>query len=181
MKKISLDCPKCGASLEISDEIDVFYCTYCGEKISTGDKERIKAQLKVKKMEFEERKDKRDNRFMGFYFIGLFVLMLAMLVAVVIGDSHDKKLKMQQMNAGNIEIERSNRDMAGDYYKDVLTEFEDKGFSNVQAIEMDKKAPLLKKPGDVDRVLISGETDYNIGDYVSSDAPIKIYYYNLEK
>ena len=41
MNIISLNCPKCGAALEISDEIDVFYCTYCGQKIVTNDKQRM--------------------------------------------------------------------------------------------------------------------------------------------
>ena len=32
-KKIELECDSCGASMEISTEGDIAYCSYCGKKI----------------------------------------------------------------------------------------------------------------------------------------------------
>ena len=32
MEFVTLKCPNCGASIDIEDGIDTFYCKYCGYK-----------------------------------------------------------------------------------------------------------------------------------------------------
>lgn len=33
MNMIGIKCPHCGADLKINDEIDMFYCNFCGGQI----------------------------------------------------------------------------------------------------------------------------------------------------
>ena len=65
MKERSLVCPKCGATLEIEDGLDMFYCKYCGNRIvlEGQSKAAYRAKTKVKQMEHDERMvDKKHNQ-----------------------------------------------------------------------------------------------------------------------
>ena len=65
MKKRSLICPKWGATLEIEDGLDIFYCKYCGNRIvlEGQSKAAYRAKTKVKQMEHDERMvDKKHNQ-----------------------------------------------------------------------------------------------------------------------
>ena len=57
MKLCALKCPNCGASIEIEDEIDAFYCKYCGYKIVVNDLSdaEINAKVKIKSMKHHEK------------------------------------------------------------------------------------------------------------------------------
>ncbi len=54
---VSATCPQCGASLEIEDGIDTFFCKYCGEKVvlTNQDAKTLKAKTAVKKFEHREK------------------------------------------------------------------------------------------------------------------------------
>ena len=183
MKKITLNCPQCGANLEIADDIDTFFCTYCGTKIATGDIARINAQLRVKEMEHEERTKEKDDRTYKQTMLGLvaFILILfGMMFALgIYSDRRDDKLAQQ--NVGKIKIDTNNTALSGENYKDVENILSDKGFTNVETVEMEKKAGLFKDPGEVDRVVIGGSTDYSNDSYFDPDVSVKIYYYKLDK
>ena len=63
MELKSLFCPNCGASLEVEDGLDTFFCKYCGYKILLHgqSKAAYDAKVRVKNMEHKERlQDKRD-------------------------------------------------------------------------------------------------------------------------
>ena len=63
MELKSLFCPNCGASLEVEDGLDTFFCKYCGYKIllQGQSKAAYDAKVRVKHMEHKERlQDKRD-------------------------------------------------------------------------------------------------------------------------
>ena len=57
MKMYSLECPKCGATLDVDDGITTFYCKYCGNKIvlSGMSPEELHSKLKLKEWEHDER------------------------------------------------------------------------------------------------------------------------------
>lgn len=64
MELKSLDCPNCGASLDVEDGLDTFFCKYCGHKILLEGQSQAayEAKVRVKHMEHEERlQDKRDS------------------------------------------------------------------------------------------------------------------------
>ncbi len=63
MELKSLFCPNCGASLEIEDGLDTFFCKYCGYRIMLQgqSKAAYDAKVRVKHMEHKERlQEKRD-------------------------------------------------------------------------------------------------------------------------
>lgn len=63
MELKTLCCPDCGATLEIEDGLDTFFCKYCGHKfVLTGQsKAAYEAKVHAKQMEHEERlQDKKD-------------------------------------------------------------------------------------------------------------------------
>ena len=56
MAVIQLDCPSCGAYLEVDDK--VLFCPYCGEKILIHDEEvnyNIHDEAKIKEAEMKEK------------------------------------------------------------------------------------------------------------------------------
>ena len=50
MKFYKMQCPSCGANLEVENELDSFFCKYCGTKIYVAeqDPEIVKAKASVR-------------------------------------------------------------------------------------------------------------------------------------
>ena len=63
MELKSLFCPNCGASLEVEDGLDTFFCKYCGYKIILQDQSKAAydAKVRVKHMEHKERLQERRD------------------------------------------------------------------------------------------------------------------------
>lgn len=57
MKEHAVKCPNCGAALEDVDNLDTFFCKYCGYKIILDGQsdESYRAKVKIKAMEHAER------------------------------------------------------------------------------------------------------------------------------
>ena len=60
-----LECPCCGATLDVNDELDIFYCKYCGSKLIAEDldKGRLKARLKIYELQQQERMQQSEHEF----------------------------------------------------------------------------------------------------------------------
>lgn len=86
----TVKCPSCGGELTVKDENrDFMFCEYCGTKVRLDDYQethrfvdeaRIQEskdakELELKKMEFEEKKRKEDNK-IGFIAFGVVIGML---------------------------------------------------------------------------------------------------------
>ena len=56
-KFVPATCPQCGASLEIEDGIDSFFCKFCGGKVvlTNQNAETLKAKTAIKKFEHREK------------------------------------------------------------------------------------------------------------------------------
>lgn len=179
MGKNIYKCPNCGSSLEISDKIDVFFCTYCGVKIYSGDKNRIKAQLKVKEMDYglEVIKEKNKNDMMGYIFSIIFCLIMIPFILLMFFGINKSDKEEAKLNSGKIQLKQDYIDFVGENYEYVVGVLEDTGFKNIKTVESDRDIPQKCKPGDVDRILIKGDDDFSSGDYFDPDVPIRIYYY----
>lgn len=55
MNLVSMSCPNCGAKLDSEDELDEFYCDYCGHKIIVDSDARRAAKVKLKELEAQQR------------------------------------------------------------------------------------------------------------------------------
>ena len=50
MEVLKMHCPSCGASVDIQDGIDTFYCSHCGTKllVSGQDKDTLNAKVTLR-------------------------------------------------------------------------------------------------------------------------------------
>lgn len=135
MELKSLFCPNCGASLEVEDGLDTFFCKYCGYRIllQKQSKAAYDAKVQVKHMEHEERlQEKRDaqeryrmefkqkdERHTLAIVFGIFGVIIAMcLVVWALGNSEAKKQERElQAIVDQIMIDIENEDFAAAYVK----------------------------------------------------------------
>lgn len=90
----SINCPSCGADLEIKDGKNIAFCPYCGSKVKyddgversehterTIDEAKIKEmELEAKRLEFEEREDIRNNKMLAMFVLVFCVVPGAMFL-----------------------------------------------------------------------------------------------------
>ena len=135
MELKSLFCPNCGASLEVEDGLDTFFCKYCGYKIllQGQSKAAYDAKVRVKHMEHKERlqekrdaqeryrmefKQKDERRTLAIFF-GFFGAIIAMcLIISAVGNAGAKKQERElQAIVDQIMIDIENEDFAAAYVK----------------------------------------------------------------
>ena len=135
MELKSLFCPNCGASLEVEDGLDTFFCKYCGYKIllQGQSKDAYDAKVRVKHMEHKERlqekrdaqeryrmefKQKDERRTLAIVF-GIFGAIIAMcLIISAVGNAGAKKQERElQAIVDQIMIDIENEDFAAAYVK----------------------------------------------------------------
>ena len=135
MELKSLFCPNCGASLEVEDGLDTFFCKYCGYKIllQGQSKAAYDAKVRVKHMEHKERlqekrdaqeryrmefKQKDERRTLAIVF-GIFGAIIAMChIISAVGNAGAKKQERElQAIVDQIMIDIENEDFAAAYVK----------------------------------------------------------------
>lgn len=135
MELKSLFCPNCGASLEVEDGLDTFFCKYCGYKIilQGQSKAAYDAKVRVKHMEHKERlqerrdaqeryrmefKQKDERRTLAIVF-GIFGALIALwLIILAVGNAGAKKQEQElQAIVDQIMIDIKNEDFAAAYVK----------------------------------------------------------------
>ena len=135
MELKSLFCPNCGASLEVEDGLDTFFCKYCGYKIllQGQSKAAYDAKVRVKHMEHKERlqekrdaqeryrmefKQKDERRTLAIVF-GIFGAIIAMcLIISAVGNAGAKNQERElQAIVDQIMIDIENEDFAAAYVK----------------------------------------------------------------
>lgn len=135
MELKSLFCPNCGASLEVEDGLDTFFCKYCGYKVllQGQSKAAYDAKVRLKHMEHKERlqekrdaqeryrmefKQKDERRTLAIVF-GIFGAIIAMcLIISAVGNAGAKKQERElQAIVDQIMIDIENEDFAAAYVK----------------------------------------------------------------
>ena len=135
MELKSLFCPNCGASLDVEDGIDTFFCKYCGYKIMLQgqSKAAYEAKVRVKHMEHKERLQDKKNAQERYrmesarkeqkwgLIVGLGILVAVMVLCFVIttvGNAGAKKQEQKlQAIVDEIMIDIENEDFAAAYIK----------------------------------------------------------------
>ena len=132
MELKSLFCPNCGASLEVEDGLDTFFCKYCGYKIllQGQSKAAYDAKVRVKHMEHKERlqekrdaqeryrmefKQKDERRTMAILF-GILGAMIAMSLIIPAVGAKKQERELQAI-VDQIMIDIENEDFAAAYVK----------------------------------------------------------------
>lgn len=94
MKIIELKCPNCGASLNISNDVDRCFCTYCGSPIVLYDKTTIKEKTKrhvadtkvnIQSIKSDENKYKAELDYKKNTFINKIIILIVVFVIILDG------------------------------------------------------------------------------------------------
>ena len=76
----------------------------------------------------------------------------------------------------------SPKDAKGSQYTDVIAEFKEAGFEQIETdIQYDIVTGWLKDDGEVSAVSINGEDDYEVGTTYEVDAQVVVTYHTLRK
>ncbi len=124
----SITCPHCGGTLELQNDLDTFFCLYCGGKVVLTELSdaAYDARVKIKEMEHQERlqdkeyefqkyKNKDKNKyFVLFFAVSIGLLMLSISMMLLPSMKHNKKVKHLQQIENEVEqaIINENYDLA---------------------------------------------------------------------
>lgn len=135
MKLKALFCPNCGASLEVEDGLDTFFCKYCGYRIllEGQSKAAYEAKVRVKHMAHKERlQEKRDaqerfrmefmqkdeKRTLLIVFCALGALIAICLIISMLGNAGAARQEQElQAIVDQIMIDIENEDFTAAYVK----------------------------------------------------------------
>lgn len=96
---------------------------------------------------------------------------------------HDRKIRKKRwkalfFNKKNLQVNFSTTDLVGEDYKEVLEDFEEAGFNNCRAIAVkDIYVGSNKYVGEVEQVVINGQSHVSEGTMVPYDAEILVTYH----
>lgn len=79
--------------------------------------------------------------------------------------------------AKSITVPAASSKIKGMNYNEVVTLFEDAGFTSINSIESNDKAGFFHEAGDVKDISIGGDSRFKEGDLFLPDSPVTIYYY----
>ena len=135
MELKSLNCPNCGATIDIDVGLDTFFCKYCGQKIflEGQSKAAYEAKTRAKKMEHEERmqdkqyaherfiieSEQKDQRNALKIVLAIFgALAVLLTISSCFGKASVKKQELElQAIVDQIMIDIENEDFAEAYVK----------------------------------------------------------------
>ena len=196
MKLKTLKCPECNANIEIEENRKTCFCTYCGCSIliddesttinhnytyTKRDEARIrsderKEKIRLKELENEEKQKKREHT-ETFLIVGLLLFcMLFSLFMINFSSTDSHKLKDNE-----IKMPCSVSDYKGEQYEEVIKELKDMGFYNVETAEKkDLVLGWITKDGEVYKVSINGDNDFDEGDRFPKDAKVVVTYHTYK-
>ena len=191
MKIVKLICPACGANIDSDGKM--MFCSYCGAKLfvddeainininyTKHDEARIrdserKEKVRLKELEYEARKNRHDDK------VALFCVGLLFSIAIVCVIISIIFTQIEKPSQNEVAIPMSSNEYEGDNYSQVLSELENAGFMNVQLVEKaDLVTGWITKEGDVERVSINGDYDFDAGDVFPKDAKVIITYHTFQ-
>lgn len=187
MKTVKLTCENCGANLEVKDNIA--FCSYCGAKLAIDDGNRTithrdearireserKEKVRLKELENEEKQKTREHKEQKWFWIGWAVFMLVLFSIIFIMAALDGP------NKNEVKMPCDMSDYKGEQYEAVVQELEDLGFYNIETTEKkDLVTGWITKDGEVYKVSIGGDSDFDEGDIFPKDAEVVVTYHTFK-
>ena len=179
MKMYQLNCPACGATVEIEQDRKSMFCSYCGSKIYLDDgvkrveitkninyhqtytdeakirEHERKEKIQLKQLEYEEREKKRNDRVV-FICIGI----LFLVAAICFGISRFYE-EVGKADVNELQVPFSSKDLKGENYEQVIIDLENAGFIEITTKENnDLVTGFITKDGSVEKVSINGDSDF---------------------
>lgn len=194
-----LNCPACGATVEVEQERKSLFCNYCGSQINIDDgvkrveitkninyhkiytdeskirEHERKEKIQLKQMEYEDREKKRNDRAV---FICMGILFLIAVLCFSISYLYEQAEKPK---ANEVKVPFSADDLEGNNYEQVLSDLENVGFIEITVKEQkDLVTGFIKKDGSVEKVSINGDSDFDEGDVFPEEAKVVIIYHTFK-
>lgn len=194
-----LNCPTCGATVEVEQDRKTFFCNYCGSQIHiVDDVKRVeitkninyhkiytdeakireherKEKIQLKQMEYEDREKRRNDKVV-FICMGILILMAVLCLGISYLYEQAEKPK-----ADEVKVPFSADDLEGNNFEQVVADLEDVGFIEITVKEQnDLVIGLITKEGSVEKVSINGDSDFDEGDVFPEDAKVVITYHTFK-
>ena len=187
METIKLKCETCGGVLTVDKERSVLSCPYCQSQELVVESDKIVIE-KIKSFTKKDiQKDKQDHELnkkkLAFKhsLIGVLIGVL-LFVAFVAFCIFMMYYTDEVPDKNELAIPMSSNDYEGDNYKQVVKLLENAGFQNVETSEVtDLITGWITKDGEVDRVSINGDYDFDEGDIFPKDATVVVTYHTFKK
>lgn len=127
-----------------------------------------KAEKEKKKAEKERKRKEQQKQSMMAGLLLLGIAVICMVMPNISTDNHD----------GQIHAPLSSIDAYELNYEDVINQFEDAGFTNVDTMKMeDLVVGVLSSDGGVDKITIDGEEEYSTSSWYDPSAKVLVYYH----
>ena len=191
-KTYNLTCQNCGARLDVKDNIA--FCSCCGSKLVIDDdnstttynhnytyirrdeasirESERKEKIRLQELENEESQNNREHQKQKWSWIG-WAIVIVVFFGVLFFTFQTEKPK-----DGEIKIPASMSDYKGEQYEIVVQELEDLGFYNIEtAKKKDLVTGWITKDGEVYKVSINGDSDFDKGDIFPEDATVVVTYH----
>ena len=182
----TIECPYCGASIEVDIQgRDSVFCNYCGKQMALKDENSITKNININKdikihkrytddadvirAQTEAKKDKND--LITFAAImGALALMAALCLGV------PALIKTGNEISGNISA-GFYRDLLGEDYKTVEAHFSAAGFKNIELIDLNDAGIAFWNEGKVETISVGGDTSFDILDFFDPNTKVVISYH----
>jgi len=202
-------CTQCSGEMTVDPSLEKAYCQYCGttflvenainsynvqqaniEHIETVnihhnhnqqgfldsifsfvEKQQVR---KDEKKRLEEEKKKRDDK---VSLIVLLILIPILILSFVFLGANDEELSHE----GDARTPGESSDFKGEDYRDVVSEFEENGFTNIETEKLDDLITgWVTKDGEVESVSVDGDVEYSTGWY-PEDVEVVITYHTFSE
>ena len=199
MRMYQLNCPSCGATVEIEQDRKSMFCTYCGNQIHVDDgikrveitkninhhktytdeakirENERKERIQLKQMEYEDKEKKRNDKVV-FLCIGL--LMLIALFPFGMARYYEEAGKPDE---DEICIPFSSNDLEGENFELVISDLKNAGFSDITTkTQADLVIGIITKEGTVESVSINGDSAFDEDDIFPEDSKIVVIYHTFK-
>ena len=203
MKIVSIKCPNCNNSLNVTGGRSFCFCEFCGQKIYFDDvdyrsehteninithKTIDEARMLKAKLDAQVRREeiRQKSREFGlgktlvsivFIIVAAFFALIAWIRISNVREARElEKAKKEYEAQGLISPGSSSWRFLHENHNVVEAELSAAGFVNIESIKVEKKSEK-NKDGAVDRVSIGGNSSFDEDDYFSPDTKVVITYY----
>ena len=167
MKLIKLKCDGCGSILKANKELKKITCNYCGTEFYIDETKIKENERKIKELGYQEINNKRTLTTTLSIF-GIIIISCLLIFFYY--------------KINYIKIPMDSKKYKGENYEDIIIEFENLGFKNIETVP---KNDLIKgwftKDGEIEKISIGGDSIFEEGDIFSKNKTVVITYHTFKE
>lgn len=189
MKIKAIECPYCGASIEMDVQgRESVFCSYCGKQIVLNDENSFTKNININKNinttkstsnietyvdQAEIVKSNNEKESEKRLLLVLLGIPIAIISAIIIFFALSSGVAQSQgkIKAGNCD------ELIGLNYQTVVAHFEAAGFKHIEVIHLDDSGLAFWKDEKVATISIGGDTDFESVDWFDPNVVVVISYH----